>query len=145
MDILVYANNIEKDCQIVAVIDWQNFDQEVKQRPEDYVFILSSDEWNKFMELDRQIRAGLEGKDMQIQESEYINQYQGIIAIAALAIQPDFLKRYKIGSYPLDSLGLSHAVYFISRSADKVERTRAVLKRIKDYRTSTAREDNKRN
>jgi hypothetical protein len=144
MDILVYENNIEKDCQTVAVIDWKNFGQEVKQRPEDYVFILSSDEWNKFMELNQKIFAGLKGKDA-IQEAEYINQYQGILAIAALAIQPDFLKRYKIGSYALDSLGLSHAVYFISRSADEVERTRAVLKRITDYRASTIREGNKGN
>jgi hypothetical protein len=144
METLFYKNNIEKDYQTVAVIDWKNFGQEVKQRPEDYVFILSSDEWNKFMELDRQIRAGLKGKDA-IQEAEYINQYQGILAIAALAIQPDFLKRYKIGSYPLDRLGLSHTVYFISRSTDEVERTKAVLKRIKDFKANTIREDHKRN
>jgi|GEM_PF-3437211 len=145
MEILVYENNIERDYQTVAVIDWKTFGQKIKQRPEDYVFILSFDEWNKFMELDRQIRAGLEGKDMQIKEAEYINQYQGVFVIAALAIQPDFLKRYKIGCYALDSSGLSHAVYFISRSTDEVERTRAVLKRITDYRANTAREDNKRN
>jgi len=145
MDILVYENNIEKDYQTVAVIDWRNFDKKVKERPEDYVFILSFDEWNKFMELDRQIRARFKGKDMQIKEAEHINQYQGILAIAALAIQPDFLKGYRIGSYPLDSLGLSHAVYFISRSTNEVERTRTVLKRITDYRANTAREDNKRN
>ncbi len=144
MEILFYKNNIEKDYQTVAVIDWKNFGQEVKQRPEDYVFILSSDEWNKFKELNQKIFAGLKGKDA-IQEAEYINQYQGILAIAALAIQPDFLKRYKIGSYPLDSSGLSHAVYFISRSTNEVERTKAVLKRIMDFKANTTREDNKRN
>ena len=40
MEILVYKDNIEKDCQKVAVIDWKNFDKKVKERPEDYIFIL---------------------------------------------------------------------------------------------------------
>ena len=145
MEILVYENNIEKDYQTVAVIDWKNFDQKVKKRPEDYVFILSSDEWNKFMELNKQIYAGLKGKDNTIKEAEYINQYQGIFVIAALAIQPDFLKRYKIGSFTNKILGLSHAVYFINRSTNEVERSNAVLKRIMDYKANTTREDNKRN
>ena len=145
MEILVYENNIEKDYQTVAVIEWKNFDQKVKKRPEDYIFILSFDEWNKFMELNRQIYAGLKGKDMQIKEAEYINQYQGIFVIAALAIQPDFLKRYNIGSFTHKILGLSHAVYFISRSTNEVERSNAVLKRIMDYKANTTREDNKRN
>jgi len=145
MEILVYEDNIEKDCQTVAVIDWRNFDQKVKKRPEDYVFILSSDEWNKFMELNKQIQTGLKGKDNAIKEAEYINHYQGIFVIAALAIQPDFLKRYKIGGFTHNILGLSHAVYFINRSTNDVERSNAVLKRIMDYKTNTTREDNKKN
>jgi hypothetical protein len=146
MEILVYENNIEKDYQTVAVIDWKNFDQKVKKRPEDYVFILSFDEWNKFMELNKQIYAGLKGKDNAIKEAEYINQYQGIFEIAALAIQPVFLKRYKIGSFTHKILGLSHAVYFINRSMNEVERSNAVLKRIMDYKANTTtRDDNKRN
>jgi len=146
MEILVYENNIEKDYQTVAVIDWKNFDQTVKKRPEDYVFILSSDDWNKFMELNQQIYAGLKGKDIAIKEAEYINQYQGVFVIAALAIQPDFLKRYKIGSFTHKILGLSHAVYFINRSMNEVERSNAVLKRIMDYKANTTtRDDYKRN
>ena len=145
MEILVYENNIEKDYQTVAVIDWKNFDQKVKKRPEDYVFILSSDEWNKFMELNKQIYAGLKGKGMAINEAEYINQYQGVFVIAALAIQPDFLKRYKIGYFTHKILGLSHAVFYINRATDDIERSNAVLRRIMDYKANTTREDNKRN
>ncbi len=99
MEILVYENNIENDYQIVAVIDWKNFDQKVRMRPIDYVFILSSDEWDKFIELNKQIYSILKGKDNEIKEAEYINQYQGIFVIATLAIQPDFLKEYKIGCH----------------------------------------------
>jgi len=141
MEILVYENNIDQDYQTVAVIDWKNFDQKVRKRPADYVFILSSDEWDKFMELNTQI---LKGKVNEIKEAEYINQYQGIFVIAALAIQPDFLRRYKIGSFTHKILGLSHAVYFISRLANEVERSNEVLKRIMDYKAST-RGDSKRN
>ena len=66
MEILVYEDNIEKDFQTVAVIDWKNLDKKVKDRPEDYIFILSPDEMNQFMELNKQIYAGLKGKGMKI-------------------------------------------------------------------------------
>ena len=33
MEILIYENNIEKDYQTVAVIDWKHFDQKVKRDP----------------------------------------------------------------------------------------------------------------
>ena len=144
MEILVYENNIDQDYQTVAVIDWKHFNQKVRKRPADYVFILSSDEWDKFMELNTQIYAVLKDKDNEIKEAEYINQYQGIFVIAALAIQPDFLRRYKIGSFTHKILGLSHAVYFISRLTNEVERSNEVLKRIMDYKANT-RGDNKRN
>ena len=68
MEILVYEDNIEKDYQTVAVIDWRNLDKKMKERPEDYIFILSPGEMNKFMELNKQICAGLKGKGMAINE-----------------------------------------------------------------------------
>ena len=145
MDILVYANNIEKDYQTVAVIDWKNFDKKVKERPEDYVFILSPDEMNKFIELNKQIYAGLKGKGMAINEAEYINQYQGVFVIATLAVQPDFVQRYKVGHFTHKILGSSHAVFYINRSTNDIERSNAVLKRIMDYKANMTREDNKRN
>ena len=145
MDILVYANNIEKDYQTVAVIDWGNFDKKVKERPEDYVFILSPDEMNKFIELNKQIYAGLKGKGMAINEAEYINQYQGVFVIATLAVQPDFVKKYKVGFFTNEILGLSHAVFYINRATDDIERSNAVLKRIIDFKANTTREDKKKN
>jgi len=145
MDTLVYENNIEKDCLTVMVVDWKNFDQKVKERPEDYVFILSPDEMHKFIELNKQIYAGLTGKGMAINEAEYIHQYPSVFVIATLAVQPDFVQRYKIGWFAHKILGLSQAVYFISRATNEVERANAVLKRIMDYKANTAREDNKRN
>jgi len=145
MEILVYEDNIEKDYQKVAVIDWKNFDKEVKERPEDYVFILSPEEMNKFIELNKQIYAGLKGKDMLINKAEYINQYQGVFVIAALAVQPDFVQKYKIDFFTNDILGLSHAVFYINRSTNDKEREDAVLKRIMDYQASITREDNRKN
>ena len=145
MEILVYEDNIEKDYQTVAVIDWKNFDKKVKERPEDYVFILSPDEMNKFIELNKQIYAGLKGKGMAINEAEYINQYQGVFVIATLAIQPDFVQRYKVGHFTHKILGLSHAVFYINRSTNDIERANAVLKRIMDFKANVTREDNKKN
>jgi len=145
MEILVYENNIEKDYQTVAVIDWKNLDKKVKERPEDYVFILSPDEMNKFIELNKQIYAGLKGKGMAINEAEYINQYQGVFVIATLAVQPDFVQRYKVGHFTHKILGLSHAVFYINRSTNDIERANAVLKRIMDFKANVTREDNKKN
>lgn len=145
MEILVYEGNIKKDYQTVMVIDWKNFDKKVKERPEDYVFILSPDEMNKFVELNKQIYAGLKGKGMAINESEYINKYPGVFVIAELAVQPDFAQSYKVGFFTHKILGQSHAVFYINRATDDIERSNAVLKRIVDYKASTTREDNRRN
>ena len=145
MEMLVYENNIEKDYQTVAVIDWENLDKKVKERPEDYVFILSPDEMNKFVELNKQMYAGLKGKGMAINEAEYINQYQGVFVIAALAIQPDFVQRYKVGHFTHKILGLSHAVFYINWSTNDIDRSNAVLRRIMDFKANATREDNKRN
>jgi hypothetical protein len=145
MEMLVYENNVERDYQTVMVIDWKNFDKKIKERPEDYVFILSPDEMNKFIELNKQIYAGLTGKGMVINEAEYISQYQGVFVIATLAVQPDFVKRYKVGHFTHKILGLSHAVFYINRATDDIERSNAVLKRIIDCKADIARGDNKGN
>ena len=145
MELLVYEDNIEKDYQTVAVFDWKNFDKKIKERPEDYVFILSPDEMSKFIELNKQIYAGLKGKGMAINEAEYINQYQGVFVIATLAVQPDFVQRYKVGYFTHKILGSSHAVFYINRSTNDMERSNAVLKRIMDCKANITREDNKRN
>jgi hypothetical protein len=129
----------------VVVIDWKNLDKKVKERPEDYIFILSPGEMNKFIELNKQIYAGLKGKGMAINEAEYINQYQGVFVIATLAVQPDFVQRYKVGHFTHKILGASHAVFYINRSTNDIERSNAVLKRIIDCKANATREDNKEN
>jgi hypothetical protein len=146
MEMLIYANNyIEKDYQTVVAIDWKNFDQQVKKRPEDYIFILSPDEWNKFMELCRQIYAATNGKGFAINQDEYINNYPGIFAIVELSLQPDFLKKYKMGHFSHKILGPSHAVFFINRSVNEVERSNVVLKRIRDCKADITRDNIKGN
>jgi hypothetical protein len=144
MVILVYQDNVEKDYQTVMAIDWGNFDKEVKERPEDYVFILSPDEMKKFIDLNKQIKAGAEGKGMVINESDYINKYPGVFVITSLAIKPDFVKKYKIGFFTNEVLGSSYAVFYINRSTNGKERANAVLKRIKDFQANTSG-DNKWN
>lgn len=131
----------------MAVIDWKNLDKKVKERPEDYIYILSPDEMNKFIELNKQIYAGLKGKGLAINEAEYINQYQGVFVIATLAVQPDFVRRYKVGHFTHKILGSSHAVFYINRSTNDndIERSNAVLKRIIDFKANVTREDNKKN
>ena len=145
MEILVYGNNIERDYQTVAVIDWKNLDNKVKERPEDYIFILSPDEMTRFMELNKQIHAGLKGKGMAINEAEYTSQYQGVFVIATLAIQPDFVQRYKVGHFTHKILGRSHAVFYIDRATDDMERANTVLKRIVDLKQKVTGEGNKEN
>ena len=145
MEIIVYENNIEKDCLTVAIINWKDFEQKVKSRPEDYIFILSSDEIKKFMELNKQISAGLKGKAIDIREEEYIDEYAGIFIIVHLSIQPDFVKRYKVGFFTNEVLGTSYAVFYINRSMNDVERSNEVLRRIKALKANLIREDNRKN
>ena len=145
MQILVYKNNVEKERQAVALVDWKNLFKKVKERAEDYIFILSPDEMNKFAELNKQIFAGLKGSGMAINEADYINQYQGVFMIATIAIQPDFVKRYKVGHFTDRVLGLSHAVFYIDRATNDIERSNAVLKRIIDFQANETIKDNTNN
>jgi hypothetical protein len=100
---------------------------------------------NKFIELNKQIYAGLTGKGMKINEAEYINQYQGVFVIATLAVEPDFVKRYKVGHFTNEILGPSHAVFYINRATDDIERSNTVLKRIIDCKVNITRDDHKVN
>ena len=144
MEILVYEDSIEKDYETVAVIDWKNLDKRVKERPEDYIFILSPDEMKRFMELNKRIFAGAQAV-RDINADVYAKQYPGVIVIAALGLQPDFVKRYKVGHFTHRILGAAHAVFYVNRSTDDIERANAVLKRIKDFKANVTREDNKNN
>jgi len=119
MEILVYEDNIEKDYQAVEIIDWVNFDKKLKKRPENYIFILSADEMDKFIELNKQVYTGLKSQVIKINEAEYIKQYQGVFVIASLAIQPDFVQRYKVGHFTHKILEVSHAVFYIKRSTNE--------------------------
>jgi hypothetical protein len=145
MDILAYKNNIEKDYQTVAVIDWKIFEQQVNKRPEDYVFLLSSDEFNKFMELNQQIYKASKGEGFKINQDDYINKYQGVFVIVDLSIKPDFVKKYKVGYFTNDILGKTVAVFYINRSTNNNDKKKEILQRIIDYKQNTIRDDNKRN
>jgi hypothetical protein len=145
MQILVYADNVGKDCQTVMAIDWRNLDKKVEERPEDYIFILSPDEMDKFNELNRQMLAGMQGKGMRVNEAEYINQYPGVFVIAALAARPDFARTYKIGHFTHKVLGSCHAVFYISRTVSDMDRTNALLRRIIDAKVNLNRDHNREN
>jgi hypothetical protein len=145
MQIIVYADNMEKDCQTAMAIDWRNFDKKVEVIPEDYIFVLSPDEMDKFNELNGQMLAGMQGKGMAINEAEYISQYPGVFVIASLAARPDFARRYKIGHFTHKVLGSSHAVFYISRAVSDIDRANAVLRRIIDTKVNLSREHNRKN
>jgi len=145
VDILVYNNNIEKDYQTTAVIDWKKFDQSVNKRPEDYVFILSPDEFNKFMALNQQIYKASKGEGLKINKDDYINKYQGVFVIVALAIKPDFVKKYKLGYFTNDILGKSVAVFYIGRSTNDNDKKNEIIQRIVSFKQSTTKDDNKNN
>jgi hypothetical protein len=127
------------------VIEWGKFGATVKTRPEDYIFILSHDEWIKFMELNKQISSGLRGKGFSINEDEYVNKYQGVFVISELALEPDFRKKYKVGSFTHKTLGTSYAVFYINRSQNDLDRSNDILKRIISYQTNTRTQENMQN
>lgn len=145
VQIVVYAHNIEKDCQTVMAIDWKSFGKKVKERPEDYIFVLSPDEMGKFSELNRQMLAGMQGRGMRINEDEYVNQYPGVWVIATLAVRPDFVRKYKIGHFTNKVLGTSHAVFYINRATSDIDRAKEVLKRIIDFKANLSKEHNRKN
>jgi hypothetical protein len=99
---------------------------------------------NKFMELNKRIFAGAKAV-REINKDVYVKQYPGVFVIAELGLQPDFVKRYKVGHFKHEILGACHAVFYINRSTNDIERSNAVLKRIIDFKANATRADNKNN
>lgn len=135
MEIIYYDDTVERSCQKMVTIDYQKLSHDVEKKPEDYVFLLTPDEYSKYCELNRQIKAGLSGRQMNIDEQAYMKQYQGVFIIVSLAATPQFAKRYKIADMTKRELiGDNHVVFYIDRRYEDMERANQVLRRIADLK-----------
>ena len=135
MEIIVYDANCQQSHEVVTVVDYQELSRDIERRPEDYVFLLTPIEFSKYRELNEQIKAGLQGKPMNIDEQAYTKQNQGVFIIATLAAEPRFAKRYKIADMTQHALiGDNYAVFYINRTDRDMERAQQVLKRIAELK-----------
>jgi hypothetical protein len=140
MEIIVYDDKCQQSHEVVTVVNYQELSYDIEKRPEDYVFLLTPIEYSKYGELNEQIRAGLQGKSMNIDEQAYIKQYQGVFIIVALAIKPEFVNKYKIADMTQHALiGDNHAVFYINRRDRDTERAQRVLKRIAELKAEGRR------
>lgn len=140
MEIIVYGYGRQQSREMVAVIDYQKLSRDIEKRPEDYVFLLTPIEYSKYCELNEQIRAGAQGKPMNIDEEAYTKQYQGVFIIVELAIKRQFARNYKVADMTKQALvGNSHIVFYVNRADQPMERARQVLKRIVDFKAEAPR------
>ena len=140
MELIVYDYSVEQSREVVAVVDYQKLSQDIERRPEDYIFLLTPVEYAKYCELNQQIRAGLQGKPMNIDEEAYTKQYPGVFVIASLAPKPGFVQKWKIADMTQHALvGDNHIVFYISREDRDMERAKQVLKRIADFKAEASR------
>lgn len=139
MELIVYDYGVEQSREVVTVVDYQKLSQDIERRPEDYIFLLTPVEYAKYCELNQQIRAGLQGKPMNIDEEAYTKQYPGIFVIASLAPKPGFVEKWKIADMTQHALvGDSHIVFYISRADRDMDRAKQVLKRIADFKAEAS-------
>ena len=139
MELIVYDCGAEQSREVVAVVDYQRLSQDIERRPGDYIFLLTPVEYAKYCELNQQIRAGLQGKPMNIDEEAYTKQYPGVFVIASLAPKPGFVQKWKIADMPWHSLvGDNHIVFYISRADRDMDRAKQVLKRIADFKAEAS-------
>ena len=139
MELIVYDYSVEQSREVVAVVDYQKLSHDIERRPEDYIFLLTPVEYAKYCELNQQIRAGLQGKPMNIDEEVYTKQYPGVFVIASLAPKPGFVQKWKIADMTQHALvGDNHIVFYISRADRDMERAKQVLKRIADFKAEAS-------
>lgn len=140
MEIIVYDYGCQQSREVVAVIDYQKLSRDIEKRPEDYIFLLTPVEYAKYCELNQQIKAGAQGKPMNIDKEAYTKQYQGVFIIVELAIKRQFAKKYKVADMTKQFLvGDNHIVFYLNRADQPMERARQVLKRIIDLKTEAPR------
>jgi hypothetical protein len=139
LEIIVYDYGVEQSREVVAVVDYQKLSQDIERRPEDYIFLLTPVEYAKYCELNQQIRAGLQGKPMNIDEEAYTKQYPGVFVIASLAPKPGFVQKWKIADMTQHALvGDNHIVFYINRADRDMDRAKQVLKRIADFKAEAS-------
>jgi hypothetical protein len=139
LEIIVYDYGVEQSREVVAVVDYQKLSQDIERRPEDYIFLLTPVEYDKYCELNQQIRAGLQGKPMNIDEEDYTKQYPIVFVIASLAPKPGFVQKWKIADMTQHTLvGDNHIVFYISRADRHMDRAKQVLKRIADFKAEVS-------
>jgi len=140
LEIIVYDYGVEQSREVVAVVDYQRLSQDIERRPEDYIFLLTPVEYAKYCELNQQIRGGLQGKPMNIDEEAYTKQYPGVFVIASLAPKPGFVQKWKIADMTQhDLVGDNHIVFYISREDRDMNRAKQVLKRIADFKAEASK------
>jgi len=140
LELIVYDYGVEQSREVVAAVDYQKLSEDIERRPEDYIFLITQVEYVKYCVLNQQIRAGLQGKPIDLNKEDYTKHCPGVFVIASLAPKPGFVQKWKIADMTqCDLVGDNHIVFYISRADRDMDRAKQVLKRIADFKAEASR------
>lgn len=115
---MVFEEGLTRSYTSFETVDWVEFTKNVEKLPEDYVFILSPEEWNQWLELYLGLAktlkaAGNPSKAMgKLTDFAKENKSNPLTVICLLSARPKIGNAYKVGSVMQAALGDCCAIYF---------------------------------
>ena len=139
MEILIFEEGLTKSFTSFEVFDLAKLGRKIIESPEDYIFILSSEEWMQWLKLYTKLGQTL----LKTKTSDEIQRKLGDFAednksnplafICIMSAHPKIGSSYKIGSLTQFALGNCCAIFF-AREERVMERSEEVKREIFRFR-----------
>lgn len=135
MEIIVFEQGLANPFTSLETVNLAGLGDKIVQSPEDYIFVLSPDEWDEWLELHASTSKRL--LKMQTTEEKWQvlsifieeNRENPLAIIILVSSHPAIGKSYKLGSLTLSVLGDCYAIFF-AKEEQVMERTEEVTREI---------------
>jgi len=144
MEVLVFHERIADSYSSLELVNLAELAEKVIQSPEDYVFILSTKEWNEWLRLHASIGKKLlatqtaEEKWRELSRFAEENKANPFALISLVSAHPETGSRYKIGSLTPFALGDCYAVFYV-KEKEAMKRAEEVRVAILSFREEQAK------
>ena len=139
MEIMILEEGLTKSYTSLEEIDYAQLAMKIADSPEDYVFLLTPEEWSEWLELYATLgKAVLSAKTLDVKRevlSDFAEKSASnpLSLICLLSAHPKISNIYKFGNLTKFALGDCYAIFF-AKEEQLVERSEGVKKAIFQFR-----------
>jgi hypothetical protein len=139
VEIIVFREGPFRPYPSWQQIDLALLEMKIADSPEDYVFLLTTREWNEWFNIFATFRKRLLGAKTFNGKLEFLNNFakdntsNPISLICLLSIHPQVCNFYKLGNLTPSTLGNCYAIFFV-KEKQAIERSEEIRRKISQFR-----------